>query len=258
MDRSGMISGMEHPFETAARRLADARRDRAQIERLPEAARPTTTEEALRIQRRAFELLGEPLGGWKCSVPTGNNMIVAPMPSSTIRRSSPCPVIPHEGRAQIEPEIAFYLRYDLDPRATPYSEEEVREAVFEARLVLELMASRYMDHSAITFFEGLADSMRHQGMFVGPVLESPFERPLESFHLTIDGVFDKEVRHPNGHPLKPLHWLANFLSGRGETLRAGKLITTGSYAGIIEVPMGVPLKFTYGDLGGFTAEFRAE
>ena len=251
-----MIPGMEHPFETAAQNLANARRSGIPTERSPEASRPTTTEEALRIQRRAFELLGEPLGGWKCSVPAGNNMIVAPLPSSTIHRSSPCPVIPHEGRAQIEPEIAFYLKYDLEPRPTPYSEDEVREAVGETRLVLELMASRYADHGAVTFLEALADSMRHQGMFVGPVLESPFERALESFHLTIDGVFDKEVRHPNGHPLKPVHWLANFLSGRGETLRAGKLITTGSYAGIIEVPMGVPLNFTYGSLGGFTVEFK--
>jgi 2-keto-4-pentenoate hydratase len=77
--------------------------------------------------------------------------------------------------------------------------------------------------------------------------------------LRIEGaqgvVFERDVNHPNGDPLKPLHWLANFLSNRGETLRGGIVITTGSYAGIIEVPMEVPLSFTYGSLGGFSVQF---
>jgi len=44
-------------------------------------------------------------------------------------------------------------------------------------------------------------------------------------------------------------WLANFLASRGEGLRAGQIVTTGSYAGAIEVPLDVPLVVTFGDLG---------
>jgi len=52
-----------------------------------------------------------------------------------------------------------------------------------------------------------------------------------------------------GHPLRPLVWLANFLRERGERLRAGQVITTGSYAGALEVPLATPLTITFGALG---------
>ena len=56
-------------------------------------------------------------------------------------------------------------------------------------------------------------------------------------------------RHGDGHPLRPLYWLANFLAARGEGLTAGQIVTTGSYAGAIEVPLGEPLTVAFGDLG---------
>jgi 2-keto-4-pentenoate hydratase len=97
-------------------------------------------------------------------------------------------------------------------------------------------------------------------MFIGPALSDAFNRKLEGFRLRIESpagvLFDRDVNHPNDHPLRPIHWLANYLSQRKESLLPGGIITTGSYAGIIEVPMGVPLKFTYGDLGSFSVELE--
>ena len=60
--------------------------------------------------------------------------------------------------------------------------------------------------------------------------------------------------HGDGHPLNPLYWLANFLAARGDGLRAGQIVTTGSYAGAIEVPIGQPLTVIYGDLGQVSIE----
>ena len=36
---------------------------------------------------------------------------------------------------------------------------------------------------------------------------------------------------------------------RGDPLRAGMVVTTGSYCGIVEVPLDEPLTFAYGDSG---------
>jgi len=129
--------------EFAASQLAEARLKRKQIQRLPESCRPQTAEDAIRIQRRAFELTGETCGGWKCSVPVGDRMIVAPLPASTIYRSAPVPIIAKGSIAQIEPEIAFVLKHELPPRTAAYTEDEVQESIAETRLVLELMGSRY-------------------------------------------------------------------------------------------------------------------
>ena len=56
-------------------------------------------------------------------------------------------------------------------------------------------------------------------------------------------------KHPDGHPLRPLYWLANYLAQRGDPLRAGMIVTTGSYCGVVDVPLDVPLTVVYGDLG---------
>lgn len=252
---------METRIEKAAEFLVRCRRDNVQEDGIPEACRPQNTGEALAVQQRVLALLGERIGGWKCSVPSGDKLTIAPLPASAIRRTSPCSIRPKGSVAEIEPEVVFVLGRTLNPRPVPYSEAEIREAVAETRLVLEILGSRYRNPSAVSWPEALADSVRHQGMFIGPVLPDAFQKPLEGFHLTVRGgtstVFDRDVRHPNGHPLRSLYWLVNFLSSRGQALQAGEIITTGSYAGVIDAPMATPLTLAYGELGGFDVEFRS-
>lgn len=247
-------------IEKAAEFLVRCRRENIQENGIPEDSRPQNTDEAMAVQQMVLALLGEKIGGWKCSVPSGENLLIAPLPASFIRRTSPCSVLPKGSTAEIEPEIAFILGRNLALRADPYSEEEIGAAVAETRLVLEVLGSRYRNPAAVSWPEALADSVRHQGMFIGPVLRDAFQKPLEGFHLTIEAptgtIFDRDVRHPNGHPLRALHWLANFLSSRGQPLQAGDVITTGSYAGVIHAPVNAPLTLAYGTFGTFTVEFK--
>jgi 2-keto-4-pentenoate hydratase len=134
-------------IDQAAQQLVTARRTGTPGPCLAEAYRPADTDSALAIQQRVVDLLGEKIGGWKCGVPTAaTGPIVAPIPASAILRSSPCAVPGAKG--QIEPEIAFVLARDLPPRATLYSDEEIRAAIAEARLVLELITTRYADKDA--------------------------------------------------------------------------------------------------------------
>ncbi|MDQ2961769.1 MAG: 2-keto-4-pentenoate hydratase [Pseudomonadota bacterium] len=250
--------------DEAARHLLAARRARQPGPRLPDACRPNDLEDALSIQRRVQELLGVATGGWKSSLPTAGRAIAcAAIFAPTIVRASPCPVIARDGIVRIEPEVAFVLGRDLPPRAAPYSEPEVRAAIAETRLVLELLDSRYANPAGLTFPELLADQVSNQGLFVGPILRDAFSRPLEQFPIAIEGpagaLHRCEGRHPDGHPLRPLVWLANFLAARAETgaLKAGQIVTTGSYAGALEVPVATPLAVRFGDLGRIVVEFVA-
>lgn len=240
--------------EAAARVLYDARAGGRLLAGLPAECRPATVDDALAIQRRVGALVGQPVGGWKCSAPTEPRPVAAaPIFAPTIRSESPCPVATGGPLAKVEPEIAFVLARDLPARAAPYSDDEVRGAVREARLVLELIGARYADPAAVGFPELLADGIANLGLFVGPVLRDPWQRALEGFPVTVtrDGApfATRDGRHPDGHPLRPLLWLANYLAGRGDHLRAGQIVTTGSYCGVIEVPLGEPLVFAFGDLG---------
>jgi 2-keto-4-pentenoate hydratase len=251
-------------FDEAARHLLAARHARQPGPRLPDACRPIDLEDALAIQRRVQELLGVATGGWKCSLPTAERAIsCAAIFAPTIARTSPCAALAHGGIVRIEPEVAFVLGRDLPPRAAPYSEAEVRSAIAETRLVLELLDSRYADPAVVTFPELLADQVSNEGLFVGPELPDALRRPLEGFGIVIEGpqgtLHRGEGRHPDGHPLRPLVWLANFLAARSEIggLKTGEIVTTGSYAGALEVPIATPLSVQFGDLGEISVELVA-
>ncbi len=253
-------------IEAAARQLVAARTTRHPGARLPASCRPADADAGLAIQRRVGEMLEMAIGGWKCSVPTSERKIAAAaIFAPTIVSVAPCPILPIAGKARVEPEIAFVLARDLPARATPYDEADVRAAIGEARLVLELMGPRYADPAAITFPELLADSIANQALFVGPALSNPFGLSLDAFPIVIDGadgtLITHEGKHPDGHPLRPLYWLANFLAGggygEGVWLKAGQTVTTGSYCGAVDVPLETALVVRYGDFGTLDVQFSA-
>jgi len=246
--------------DAAARHLVAARASRRPGERLPEACRPADVADALEIQERVREFLGVAIGGWKCSVPSAAREIAAaPIFASTITSNSPCTILPIEGKARIEPEIAFVIGRDLPPRATPYSDAEVRAAVRETRTVLELIGPRYADPAAVTYPEFLADNIANQGLFVGPVVADRLELTLEAFRISIltpnRSQLVRDGEHPDGHPLRPLVWLANHLASRGAGLTAGQVVTTGSYCGMVDVPLDTPLVVAFGDFGRLSVQF---
>jgi len=244
----------QYQIDEAAALLAAARTSGRPGARLPESCRPADLESSLAIQRRVAALLGQEIGGWKCSLPPAPDRInAAPILAPTIARTSPCAIAATGTIARIEPEVAFVMGRGLPSRAAPYSDAEVRGAVGETRLVLELLGTRYADPAAVGWLEMMADCVQNQGLFVGPIVADGPEAPLAGFPVTIRGergvLSTHEGRHGDGHPLRPLVWLANFLAARGEGLRAGQVVTTGSYAGAIEVPMNEMLAVAFGELG---------
>jgi 2-keto-4-pentenoate hydratase len=179
--------------------------------------------------------------------------MAAPIYAADIHTGPRCPVSTTGPTASIEPEIAYVLARDLPPRGQPYSESEVRAAIGEARLVLELIGSRYADSKAAEFFEKLADSLSNQGLYLGPAIPGGVTPEMGSFPISMEArgrpFFTGQGKHPDGHPFVALYWLVNFLSGQGQGLKAGEVITTGSYAGVVEAPVGEPLRIAFGDAG---------
>ncbi len=248
-------------IESAAQFLIAARKRGTPGARMPEAFRPATIDDGLAVQRRVSELLGMPIGGYKCSVPSEPRPVAyAPIYAPTIARSSPVTLRAPGPTLQVEPEIAFVIGRDLLPRGTPYEEGEIQDAVKEARFVLEIVGSRYTEFPGVPFPESLADGIANAGLFLGPAVRDPWRQPLGEIPITVTSggrmLLSKTGQHPDRHPLRPLYWLANHLAQQRTPLREGMIVTTGSYCGLVEVSLGEPLTFTYGDLGGLSAEFR--
>ena len=187
-------------------------------------------------------------------------IILAP----TILRSSPYPVpTTKESRSgKIEPEIAFVVARDLPPRLTPYSEDEIRASIGKAHMVLELLGTRYADPFAAGPIDLLADCYNNVGLLIGPEIPNVFELALESLPVKVTSgtqtFYDKTSPHPSGHPMKAYSWLVHFLNQRGLGLTADDIVTTGSYAGVVETPIGVPLQVELAGIGTMAAELVAD
>jgi hypothetical protein len=68
-------------------------------------------------------------------------------------------------------------------------------------------------------------------------------------------LFVRDGSHPDGHPLRPLLWLANHLAAQGTGLSAGDVVTTGSYCGMLDVPLDTPLVVGFSDFARLSIQF---
>ncbi|CAB3786540.1 2-keto-4-pentenoate hydratase [Paraburkholderia fynbosensis] len=245
--------------EQAARLLVAARRQGKLAERLSVELRPANLDEGFAIQRKVSDQLGWQAGAWKCALPPAGKIIAAPIYDADIHRSAHCRVraVPGQPGVRAEPELACLLARDLPPRREAYSEAEVLDALGNVHLALELLGSRYARPESLTFPELLADGLFNAGLVIGPRVRlregaTPADLPVE-FTVSLARAGQDTVsfagRHPDRSVLAPIVWLANFLRVRGIGLHAGQAVITGSYAGVLELPIGCELHIGFGDLG---------
>ncbi|WP_299195518.1 hypothetical protein [uncultured Amphritea sp.] len=257
-------------IEAAAQALLTRRLNQQITGPLPSEQRPATVEEALAIQQSLIQqmaLAGQGVGGWKCALPIAidgleNVPVIAPIFSSTLYTGSPCPIQPDQGVCKIEPEIAFRFGHDLPHRGEPYSEAEILNAMSGAHLALELILSRYAEPDSVSYLEHLADCLFNQGLFVGPqiTVEQACAASEIRFVLT-DASLDEGCRqiagkHPSIYPQLPLFWMVNFLTQRGIDIKAGQLVITSSYAGVLELQPDVDFSLAYEKYGEILLRFK--
>jgi len=252
------------PRKQAAGLLVTARQTGALLERLPVELLPTNLDDGFAIQQEVSHQLGRQIGAWKCALPQPGKVIAAPIYDADIHRGDVCRM---NGSRRVsvraEPELACLLNRDLPPRREVYGEAEVLDALGDTHLALELLGCRYAHPEALTFPELLADGLFNAGLVLGPRVsvldgDTPADLPVE-FPLGLTRVGEEAVtltgRHPDQGVLAPIVWLANFLRVRGLRLYAGQAVITGSYAGVLELPVGRELRLRFGDLGTLPLTF---
>jgi len=225
----------------AIEKLVAVHKGGAPIANLGDAA-PGNEAEIFAIQRGVLKALGGSIGGWKCATPPGKPTNFGIMAASGARTSGGRWQPANTRTIGLETEVAFRLARDLPPRGTPYSREEVLDAVAAAFPLLELVQSRYADHKIVAPGEGMADNIAHHGYVVGADVAEWRRQDLANLAVrqSYGGAVQVEQKggNPSVDPVLPLVWLANHLHGLGEHLRAGQVVTTGTYTGCIFVPPG--------------------
>lgn len=257
---------MSNPVQQAAAILVSRRIDGSQGERLPDSCRPQDLESAMTIQhavsKQWCEIMDDSIGAWKCGLPSPDKIVVAPIYTRTIDSVAPAALWAKHETARVEPELAFFFGRDLPPRAAPYSIAEVDAAICRTHLALELINSRYADPKTCTFPEMLADGLVNQGLFIGPQVNCEAAKAASEFTITINSGHGESSQHPGRHPnlepRAPLYWLVEFLRSQGQGIIAGQAVITGSFAGVIELPLNIPIEITYAGLGSMAASFSAK
>ncbi len=231
---------MAHDPRTAeaANILLAARAGGATPADFPESCRPGNRQDAYAIQAMVARSLG-PIGGWKVGSPSPDaEPMCSPLPRGGMLVSPATIPGPLRYRG-IEAEIDFRIGRALPPRGEPYRRDDLLGAIESCHAAIESVECRFAEMDSATHLSALADLQNHHALVVGAAnlawRDIPFDRL--SVRVEADGqrIAEGTGSNPAGDPVALLIWLANHGSVWAGGLRAGDIVTTGSWIGKIPV-----------------------
>lgn len=241
----------------AARRLIAAHKGAASV---PSAAvQPPGAAHAYAVQDATIAGLG-PVGGWKVGAKgPALEPGCAPLPASGIFDTGSVLLGPPWRMRGIEVEIAVRLRKDLVPSSGEPGASAVRDAVGALLPVIEVVETRLADWRDSAPLAQMADLQSHGALIVGAASQmSPGDLDLRNLeaYLAFDGqpVASTRGANPAGDVWRLLGWLAWHCAQRGQPLRAGQIITTGSCTGLLFAPERARVQAQLAGIG--TAELQ--
>jgi 2-keto-4-pentenoate hydratase len=142
------------------------------------------------------------------------------------------------GRLGLEFEIAVRLGSDVE--AADQSAQTVRRHVDAVCAGIEVVDDRNADYAQLNVRGLIADNAWNAGMVLSSWVTSWPDLPAVEGIVSVDNkILDRGFgRDVLGDPLVVVAWLANHLASRGERLKAGQVVMTGSL---------IPTQFPAGD-----------
>ena len=138
-----------------------------------------------------------------------------------------------------EVEIAFRIGRDLPPNCP---EQALRQAIDSVIVAIELCDTRLQDFRNASPWWKLADNQSNYGLVLGGGRtdweEIDFTDQTAEFHVNGRLKNSAVGAHPLGTPFRLLPWIAAHVEKRCGGLRAGDVITTGSWTGMENVQPG--------------------
>jgi 2-keto-4-pentenoate hydratase len=180
---------------------------------------------------------------------------------SSLVQASPATVRPREFlRLGLECEVAVRLAADLPTARAPHTRESVAAAVDGCTPAFELVEDGKVDYQRIDAPTLIVDNCWNGGVVLGGWVAGAPERWLDAAFadartvLEVDGeeIAAGRVRDAMGHPFEAVAWVANLLARRGQALRRGMMVMTGSSVRTVFPEAGQHARFRIEDLG--TAE----
>lgn len=148
-----------------------------------------------------------------------------------------------------EAELAFLIGDDLEGNISPF---EVIEATRFVAPAIEFVDSRYKDFK-FNLIEVIADNFSASRFVIGSSVKRPLDVDLRLSGVIFErnGVIERTgaTGAVLGDPAIAVSQLVKFLSGRGEKIRAGSIILTGSITEAVEIRSGDFIRVSICDIG---------
>lgn len=219
--------------------LIAARTHQEPVGVLPDQLVPTSAAEAEAVDDKVAGSSGWQLRGWKigCTSEHAQKLLGSPGPFAgrvysrydgpTTLGSRELVTTPH-----LEGEFAFTIGADLAPSEDGHDRAAVVAAVADVRPAIEIVGGRFLDFFGTPLFSLMADAGANTHLIVGePAADfDPEALPSTGARMEVDGEITGSGSGADvlGDPIEALLWLANHLSERSITLRAGDIVTTGT------------------------------
>ena len=237
----------------AAAIMIRARDDGGPFGRLPADIRPATLEEGYAIQdevirQRAASGLAQ--AGWKigCTSRVMQEMLGLDEPGGGAVLAADVHASPARMVAAVicnpvaECEIAVRITRDVEHRTGGHDGKSIAAYVATCMAAIEVAELRMPEREELAVAEMVADDFYQKAVVMGGEIPDWHALDLASLRATttVSGAFRGEGRGGDslGHPFNAVAWLANGLEARGNTLRAGHIVLTGSLVAAAPVAQG--------------------
>ncbi len=258
----------QHQITAASRTLHDHWRAGTKFAGLEPAQRPRDRAEGYAIQAAIEQYTAGKLFGWKIAATSEAGQkhinVDGPMAGRILSET----LIADGGTASMagnemrvaEPEFAFRMAVDLPPRSSPYTVQQVLDAVGTLHPAIEIPDSRFADFVSAGAAQIIADNACAHLFVLGATTNSNWraldlveEKPV----IKLGGKqFIGHGKNVLGDPRIALAWLANELRQLGITLRAGEVVTTGTCHPPLPIQSGDLFEADFGSIGKVSIAFR--
>ncbi len=201
-------------------------------------------------------LAGQRVTHWKVGAATHDETpLASPIP--------PLRVLPSPARwidgpvtaLSVEAEVAFRVARDID--AAQAAGLTLAEAFDRVLVTIEVCDTRLAEGAASPLGK-LADSLSNAGLVVGAAGVAPgaIDYPALTCEVWVDGAvaFSGVGSHPLRDPRLLLPWFLTHATAR-VPLRAGDIVTTGSWCGMLPVPTGASVVARFAGVGSAQVRF---
>jgi 2-keto-4-pentenoate hydratase len=162
------------------------------------------------------------------------------------------------GRLGLEFEVAVRLKSDVPASAAPLTPAAIAPHIDGVGAAIEVVDDRSADYSNLDVRSLVADNSWNAGIVVSDFASKWPELKTVLGKAAANGAPVGEGRGCDilGHPFNSVAWLAAHLAARGEVLKAGQIVMTGSVMKTVFPAEDASYRFNFDGLGSVDAHVR--